>query len=883
MLKSIFVAATRSLRRFYRCLESEEANKELYAKDRATGTCDWLFSLEKYSEWASAKGSPLLWISGSPGTGKSTLCSAIIDDLRKHERKWDIIAFSFLDDSRDRLDASQHLLRTLTYQLTEDPSNVHECTLIATVEEREKAFRPMLREDFQLKLRRIFTGVHNHARVFLIIDGLDQDDWIKEAVMAEIREVNLTRKSSNNFSCAIATRDILESISRDSSVASLDLDLEPGVRTDLKTFVASGLAKVAGNHAISSESTISLATSFYYSANGLFLWLALAMEKLSRMDGLTNLSELEKAIGSIPLTVDGIYQEQLRAIPACNVGTAQKVFSWLTVANRPLSLSELKEALALDMDLSHLNSYRVEPDVTFEIVHLCGNLVTLAKNGLIRLRHPSLRNYLLLRNRPSMNPRYPALEAHELLARTCLVLLNLAAKKNADMFGVSPFSFGRAGEQTSLVDYAAENWFFHYRSAESYSRILAGSLQRYLVQNLDHACELFGLSPSGRSVQIANTILRISASYGFVSLARMCLETGIDPETWPCNRCKTPFALAAASGNMEVANLLLKHAISSASQVRETEEMLAFAAASGLTSIVKTLLQRGAKVNTADQESGRTLLHNAAASGDWNLVGLLMDYDADVNAVVPTTLETPLHLAAVQGHLKVVRYLIDGRSISAEEVESYDSIVQQPYYQSWTDELLSEDGEAETLVWEVGARDFADEHLEKLLSWSDRYSNTNMRTVDALTALDLAASKGHENVVRFLLERGATLQICKCAPYTALQAAAENGHMATVKLLLAAGADMHQRFETLGATLKHASMKGYDDIADLLVWHYFNAEFSRTENLKWSVLCAPTKSRHSVVRDSIQKTQRNKNRTKRTSQARRFPQISTDLAERPKH
>ena len=871
-------------------LESEFSLKEKYAKDRAASTCNWIFPTEKYKQWISAEGSTLLWIRGSSGTGKSTLCSAIIDDLRKHEQKDDIIAFLFFGDGPERFDAAQYVLKALMRQLrVHHQCVIHDVSLV-TPSETEILSTSMLREDFQLKLRNLLASVDKQARTFLILDGLDHDEWIKEIVMTEIEEANLTREGPNKFRCAIATQDLLEPTLNHCRAMSFNLDVEPGVRRDLQDFTIGGLAAVIAKHAthrgsIANQAT-GLATRLLSRANGVFLWAALALEKLDRME---NFDEQAKSIESIPSTVYGIYQEELRAIPSHNIDAVQKIFSWLTVANRLLSLSELEEALAVETNLSHISVHSADAVARFEsqnirreIFRLCGSLVTIAETGVVRLRHPSLRTYLLL-ERSSKPPRYPVLEAHELVARTCLVLLDPAAKKNASIFGIRSLSSGTAGKNSSLTDYAAANWLLHYRLAETYSRILAGTLQRCLVLTLNSACEYFNISPSGRSVQIADTNLRISASHGLVSLTRMCLEMGTDPEAGSCKLCKTPFALAVVSGQLDTANLLLKHAVSSTYQVQcNVEGMLHLAVANGLTDMVKTLLRHGAKVNGVDCGSGRTLLHNAAASGDWKLVGLLMDYNVDVNAVIPLTLETPLHLAAVHGYLQVIRYLVDGRDTSEKEVETYDSIVQQPYYQSWTDELLSENGQNGTLVWEVGARDSAEDHLTELLSSSARYSDINMRTTGGLTALDLAASRGHEKIVRFLLERGAVFQKAKGAPQIALQAAAENGHMATVKLLLAAGAGMHQRFASLGTTLKHASKKGHDDVADLLVWHYFTAEISNNEKFQWPLLCIPTKSRHTVVRDSIQKTQGNRNLKNRTARIKAFPHISTKLGERPK-
>ena len=863
--------------------------REMYAKDRARGTCDWLFSLEFYDHWVSAMGPPLLWISGSPGKGKSTLCSAIINDLWKYKES-NTIAFSFLEGSWDRPDVAQYILKTLTYQLkAHQVLGSHGCSPHARIQETNGKHEPISRNDFQLTLRGMLASVEGETPVFLILDGLDGDEWIKKVFVTEIEEANQTRKSKNRFRCAIATRDLFEGmgLSKDYHARSLNLDKEPGVRHDLKTFTDGGLAELARSYELDKLSTVRLAMRLYHRANGVFLWAALAIERLYRM---MHLVDLARAIELIPAEIDRIYQEDLRSIPSHNVTAVQKIFSWLAVADCPLRLPELDEALAVEMSLYHQPVQKAEyvaqskrQSSQKDIIRLCGGLVRIAGSGVVKLRHSSLRAFLLSAEDSSRPPRSPVLEAHELLARTCLVLLILARENNSSSFGISLSSWRTAELSSPLTNYAAFNWLRHYRLAETHSRTLAGALQRYLGLFLDHACGYLKVSPTQQSVQIANTILRISASNGLVSLTQMCMEMGTDPKGGSCNRCKTPFALAIEGGHMGAANVLLKQTIpSSTSMQYDANDMLHLAVASGFTDMIKTLLQHGAEVDCVDPSSGRTSLHNAAASGDWNLVSLLMDHNADVNAVIPVTLETPLHLAAVNGHAQVVKYLVDGRDPSPKEVEIYDCIVQQPFYQSWTDNLLSEGGETATLILEIGARDSAQDLLKELLFCSGRHSNINMRNAQELTALDLAASRGHESVVRLLLEEGAMLQKAKIAPYTALQAAAENGHIATVKLLLALGADIHLRFEKLRATLRHASKKGFDDVADVLLWHSFRAKNFGHEDFQWPMLCVPTKSRHTIVRDSIQKTQGKKGRTRGRGQSRVIPRISSNLTERPK-
>ena len=59
----------------------------------------------------------LLWIHGAPGTGKSTLCSVIVNDLLQRYGQQRTTLFCFSDKCIGRMESSQCLLRTIMYQM----------------------------------------------------------------------------------------------------------------------------------------------------------------------------------------------------------------------------------------------------------------------------------------------------------------------------------------------------------------------------------------------------------------------------------------------------------------------------------------------------------------------------------------------------------------------------------------------------------------------------------------------------------------------------------------------------------------------------------------------------------------------------------------------
>jgi len=54
-------------------------NHNIASKAHYNGTSQWFFQKSIYKQWNSA--GPFLWIHGKPGSGKSVLCSSIIQDI----------------------------------------------------------------------------------------------------------------------------------------------------------------------------------------------------------------------------------------------------------------------------------------------------------------------------------------------------------------------------------------------------------------------------------------------------------------------------------------------------------------------------------------------------------------------------------------------------------------------------------------------------------------------------------------------------------------------------------------------------------------------------------------------------------------------------------
>ena len=831
----------------------------MHLRERSATSCEWFVNLRAYRKWVDGAESPLLWLKGRAGAGKSTLCSAILENLEKHQEQRSVIAFCFFESPQVQASSARFILRAFAYQLRDYMTpGIPERRLYSIIREGDDTADPMSLDEFQSRLCGILTTVDRQAQAFFVLDGLDSDKEIQKAISHEVLRSNRSRVYPNIFRCVMSSRFAFEATMSPEDVVQIDLSTEPGVQRDMLNFATTRLAGFFRAAPRQKVSVSTLAKKLCSRANGLFLWLALAIEDIQRVGTRPDMLRIDL----LPANVDAFYRVALDQIASQDVRTAQKIFSWLTVATRPLYLSELLMALAVKDDHPQLSGQPLStsnelglPNTQVDIHRICGWLVTVTEEGIVRLRHSTLRDCLLFADESSQGSRRPVHAAHELLAQACLALLGSVIRLDT----CSALSNMKASQQfglemtATLTAYAITNWYIHYRLSETHSRILAGTLQRCLIVTLEYDCQSFSIPNSGRSVQIANTTLRISAFYGLISLTRLCLDMGTDAKGGSCKLCETPHAIAVRAGHSDIASILLRGSARPASTTTYgPDEMIQLAVARGLTDAVESLLKRGTKVDAVELHSGKTLLHLAVESGRLDLVKLLMSYNANVNATIPKTQESPLHLAAAHGHAHIVKYLVDGRDLSRKELELYNSIVHQPYYQSWVEYLLTNEGKARRAIWEVEARDSAEEHIALLLSSSTRFPNVDLRTSGGRTALDFAASNGDIDIVRFLLERGAEFKHQESGKFTALQAAAENGHLETVELLLTLGANVLHDTNDLADSLEHAWEQGHHDVVDLVIWCYYNSEFP-AKKLPWSVKCLPTKTSNRVARDIVQK------------------------------
>jgi hypothetical protein len=126
--------------------------------------------------------------------------------------------------------------------------------------------------------------------------------------------------------------------------------------------------------------------------------------------------------------------------------SAQKIFRWVAAAKRPLSLEELREAIAIRPCQPSLTSEALEKDIN-QLVLYCGNLILFDEGDqVVQFAHHTVRLFLLEESRnPSLDDFHFQLQhANHDAGGICVTYLNFIDFKRqlAEISAAQPRIYG---------------------------------------------------------------------------------------------------------------------------------------------------------------------------------------------------------------------------------------------------------------------------------------------------------------------------------------------------------------------------------------------------------------------------------------------------------
>jgi ankyrin repeat protein len=440
------------------------------------GSCEWLFTRQEYLNWlttVATDGCSLLWITGIPGAGKTTLATRTIQQLLEQHK----VAYFYCDTKTAESRDITSILSSWTWQLLrQNPDQLERLAEIYSTgaQPNKENMKDCLEALLRVKPKRI-----------VILDGLDECNAETRTKLCQIlasissyASVLVFSRELNDISVA------LNKALHSQQLAQLRIS-ETDTQLDIKQFI---LREITQLNLPDEEIENAVIEALQEGAQGMFQWADQMIKYLANGAWMFAEEYLE-ALKDLPEGLDDLYSRILTTLHG-NVklrSRSKQLLQWLACARRPLTLSEIATALKITVD--HPRTPRVTildfSGLKQAVGSCCGSLVRISDvdkdTAVVSLAHASIKDFLLSDGRidePFGSLRVNADATHALIAKSCLTYLcyedigfaPFRVEVNPsghlqDTWDTMSLKFANYLRSFPLLEYAALNWASHFESS----------------------------------------------------------------------------------------------------------------------------------------------------------------------------------------------------------------------------------------------------------------------------------------------------------------------------------------------------------------------------------------------------------------------------------
>ncbi|CRL23409.1 Ankyrin repeat-containing domain [Penicillium camemberti] len=637
---------------------------------RKSGTTNLFRESPKYQNWKSMPVSSTLVYTGKLGSGKSVLLANIVDDLHIGNELTHVAYFFCRHDVSESLKAREvigSLARQLLYHISDFTTAAEYLDITHQIEPMERLMGLLSSSLAPLRLSR---------RFFLVIDGLDELDVHQRDIL--IQQLSDLQSETLTILLCISLRDDPNENPLKTNFARLAApvvtaipnntpDIEDFIETELESRIESGNLTIGSPLLI-----LEIQDALLQGSQGMFLWVALQIESLCTMESD---EEIRQALADLPKDLSATFSRTLRSK---SQNTRQKeILAILTVAQTPLTLQQLREALCVVPGDLNWNPDRLLNNMHNTLAS-CGSLVTIDEEELtIHLVHHSVKQFLLGEFKDSTETLVNVDDAHQMMASIILTYLNYGVFETRVSKTVIPqletgsvpsevilstlksstgvrnmaikllrsrkgsgFDIGKIIAETKLQNQSTEEQFYFRKYAVSFW--------------LYHAVHAFDLPEA-----MHRLLLRLlDRRKQYASLIKILL----DGTMTSAERDMTLDALhiAAGGGHRSMIQVLLERAKMNDMMMFEGShpQQLHLSAQNDRVTEPQSLDSNMVDINSRDSLRW-TPLHRAAMNGHASTVIFLLTV-VNANPTTPDIMGlTPLHLASMNGHFATIEALLD--------------------------------------------------------------------------------------------------------------------------------------------------------------------------------------------------------------------------------
>ncbi|KAJ6110902.1 Aldehyde dehydrogenase C-terminal [Penicillium sp. IBT 16267x] len=387
-----------------------DRHHEQIEEHRSPETGHWLFQHKKFRTWMDSSSPSVLWLQGSPGTGKTFLTSGVVKNpIDNTESRMHGLAFFFCNHAeKDRREALP-VLRSLVRQLAAPKSNTHAARR-GLREARKRATDNGSDLGLSECRHQLLDSFNSYSETIVILDALDELD--NEELVSLVKELNnIISKTRDRLGVKIfvSSRPIQEiglafSSSPTVTIQATDNrnDIEKSLIMELDIF-----EKGHPNSVINSRKK-EIMKIFLEKCDNIFLVAALQIKQILKCQ--MNES-IDLALEELPKDLNESYvriYQKIQSRPSPEIEMANRTFKWIMCAPDPLTSGQLLSAVRMYIENDDIKlKDPIEQDT---LLSICGNFLIIDSNGQWRFFHLSVLEHL--QKLPEFKNRQERLHLH---------------------------------------------------------------------------------------------------------------------------------------------------------------------------------------------------------------------------------------------------------------------------------------------------------------------------------------------------------------------------------------------------------------------------------------------------------------------------------------
>ncbi|OAL55039.1 hypothetical protein IQ07DRAFT_531702, partial [Pyrenochaeta sp. DS3sAY3a] len=515
---------------------------------RHPDTGGWLLNSPEFQGWIQGT-HKVLFCPGIPGAGKTVMAASVVDHLQtKYLGQTSVsICYVYCDFHEQKSQTVDVLLASILEQLVWGLPCLPKVLRKSYMDHGRDRSQPSAAEIVNL-FRECCSSM---SKVFIVVDALDECDPVTKVFKQLADRLSVLSTMVAPVRLLATSRFILEIVQYYEGAVSLEVRAQ---KEDVERYISGRMLGLSTCVQRSDALRESIRSKLVDVVDGMFLLVKLHLDSIQEKRTPKAIRAVLDTLERGSHALDVAYteaKERMERQTKDSLLLAKQTLSWITLAERPMTSTELQHALAVEQGIPFDAENIIEIE---DILSVCAGLVVLdPATQILRFLHFTAQTYF-----ENLLPTwYPTGDIE--IPRTCISYLldNDFAHAQA-VFRVDPQA---ALTNYRLLDFTCRFWGLYARNSMS---ALSLELPLELVRNPEKVaiCVQVSLRPTHLTEDWMNvpenvTGLHLSCSLGLDVITERLLDENLYPVDVLDSKRRSPLSWASEKGREGCARLLL--------------------------------------------------------------------------------------------------------------------------------------------------------------------------------------------------------------------------------------------------------------------------------------------------------------------------------------